>query len=111
MTTELGIRLNAPTVSQAEVDVLASILDGRGWLTARELTVRGYDDRHLRAIAEASAGRIISGQRGYALMSDCTPDEIDHAASWLESQAKKMLRRAAAIRARFHKYGRNTQTT
>ena len=106
MTTEIGLRLPAPAVGEADVELLSSYLVMRGWRTASELSDDGYNDRELRAIAEASAGRIISGQRGYALMSECTPEEIDRAASWLESQARKMLARATAIRRRFHGYGK-----
>lgn len=107
MTTELGFKLGAPDVSEFEIACLVSDLQwcGGKWATARHLSVAGYTDRKLRAIAEASNGRIISGQKGYALLENCTPDEIDHAAGWLESQGKKMLQRAARIRARFHRYG------
>lgn len=106
MTTELGITIPAPEVTEHEIEALVSALRELGrWATARELVALGYEERHLRAIAEHSDGRIISGQRGYALMACCAPAEIDRAASWLESQAKKMLTRAARIRARFHRYG------
>ena len=116
--TEIGLRLPAPAVSETDVDLLCSsiwtaseILTNSHWVTARVLENYGYTDRELRAIAEASNGRIISGQRGYALMSECTPEEIDRAASWLESQAKKMLARATAIRRRFHGYARTTTSS
>jgi hypothetical protein len=106
MTTELGIQLPAPEVTEHEVAALVSALrELGGWHNARELVALGYEERKLRAIAEHSDGQIISGQRGYALMSNCTPAEIDRSASWLESQGKKMLTRAAKIRVRFHRYG------
>lgn len=106
MTTELGFKLNEPAVDEQDVAVLVGVLRCGKWFTARELVATlAISDRELRAIAEASAGRVISGQLGYALLENCTPDEIDHAAGWLESQGKKMLQRAARIRARFHRYG------
>jgi len=46
---------------------------------------------------------IISGQRGYKHIAHATPEEINHAANWLESQAKKMSERACAIRRNAHK--------
>lgn len=108
MTTELGLRLPAPAVTTADVDRLCAALAGHGWMTAATLrTLHGYNDRELRAIAEASAGRVLSGQSGYRLFDATTPlGEADRAAAWLESQAKKMLGRAAAIRRRVHSYGR-----
>lgn len=105
MTTEIGIRLKAPVITERDIETLSHCLRGSGWVTAATLSTF-FNDRTLRAIAEASNGRIISGQRGYALMSECTPEEIDRAASWLESQAKKMLARATAIRRRFHSFGK-----
>ena len=58
--------------------------------------------RMLRAIAEASAGWILSGQRGYKHMVHASAEEVDHAAAWLERQAQKMSRRACALRRRAH---------
>jgi hypothetical protein len=53
-------------------------------------------------MAESSAGEIISGQKGYKLSAEATIDEIDHAANWLISQGKKMLKRGIAIRRKAH---------
>ena len=107
--TELGFRLPAPPVEPHEIDRLcASLRELGGWHTAKELCALGYEERHLRAIAEASDGRIITGQRGYSLIESNTPEEIDRAASWLESQGRKMLSRGAAIRRRFHRWAKQT---
>ena len=90
-----------------KLDMLVSWLDGRGWQTAADLRERfGWSDRTCRALAAASGGLVISGQKGYALLTGCTPEEINHAASWLESQAKQMLTRAIEIRRLYHAHGR-----
>ena len=96
------------------VELLVSFLrdhrDGpeAGWYLASQiLTVweQGDSDhnrRFVRALAEAAGAEIISGQRGYKWIGNATSEEVNHAASWLESQAKKMSERACAIRRRAH---------
>jgi hypothetical protein len=83
---------------------LVSALAGRGWVRRRDLApVIGLDERKIRELAEQSAGVIVSGNRGYCLFSECTVDDLSHAANRLESQGRKMIRRAIAIRNRAHK--------
>jgi hypothetical protein len=78
-----------------------------GWVLARDLLRRaGLDDteparRHLRALA-AAADTIISGQRGYCHLDHAAPQDIHHAAAWLESQARAMLRRAIRLQHHAH---------
>jgi hypothetical protein len=61
-TPELALPMTAPDISVAEVDALCAHIAGRGWLTARQLESElGLDDRKVRAIAEHSDGRILSG--------------------------------------------------
>lgn len=85
-------------------DTMFAALSNRAdWITARELTTRtGLGDRVLRAIANESNGKIISGQRGYKLTRIADPDEVLHAANWLRHQANEMTRRANAIYDEFH---------
>jgi hypothetical protein len=59
-------------------------------------------DRDIRQLASESPN-IISGQRGYKHVAHATAEEINHAANWLESQAKKMSDRAGAIRRTAHR--------
>lgn len=88
----------------ADVEMLCETLEGQGWMLAREILLAlrglypGWHDRHLRELANASEGRIISGQRGYRLTREATDDECDHAESWLRHQARAMTERAVAIR-------------
>ena len=56
-----------------------------------------------RVLANASEGRIVTGQKGYQSASNATADEIHHAAAWLEHQAKEMIRRATSIRNMAHR--------
>lgn len=79
-------------------------LTGTGWRSARNLARDLVtDDRTIRAAASLSAGRIISGQRGYCLIEEATVDEANHAAAWLEHQARAMADRARAIRRAMHR--------
>ena len=102
--------MEQPKITQDVVDSICQRLEGEGWLTAAEIKMRWLlEERHMRAIAESSQGRILSGQKGYRLFDRTTPlEEADHAAAWLESQAKKMLARATAIRRLYHQYARPT---
>lgn len=82
------------------VPELTAILRGGPWMSAKLLTgLMGVDDRTIRAIAAASGGHILSGQQGYRLTVDATPEEVRHAAAWLRHQARQMLERAAQIEA------------
>lgn len=113
MKLELGMTLYAtgPEVTAEEVDAVCAALAGKGWVLARDLSASlDVSDRHLRVCAEHSAGRIISGQKGYRLFDRSTPlEEADRAASWLESQAKRMMTRATQIRVRYHRFARDPQ--
>ncbi len=57
----------------------------------------------MRALASESRGRILSGQQGYKLTVECTPDEVAHATAWLKSQADLMRQRSIDISNIFHK--------
>jgi len=92
---------------------MCEFLAGKGWLKAAEIAeAKQVDDRKMRVIAEHSDGRILSGQKGYRLFERSTPlEEADRAASWLESQGRKMLLRGAAIRRVYHRYAREKEPT
>jgi hypothetical protein len=101
MQTELDIKLPAPEVTAAEVGQLAGFLIGKGWLTAKQINeATGLDDRRVRAIAEHSAGRILSGPGcpGYRYFDKAALPHAEHAIAGFESQATKMLRRANVYR-------------
>lgn len=96
-------RREQATVADERLAVLLDMLDGRGWITSREIRLaKHWDDRTIRALAASSDGQILSGQRGYKLTRQATPEELHHATHWLESQAREMSNRACAIRRRWH---------
>lgn len=102
MTTQAELPLYVAkdsSATTADVESLYAVLAFRGWLKARDIITSRphWTERKVRAIAEASAGHIVSGQEGYKLTQDCTPDEIQRACDWLRSQAKKMTQRALNI--------------
>jgi hypothetical protein len=109
-TAELGLKMAAPLVDQADIDALAAWLSGRDWQTARQIEAElGMDERQIRAIAEHSDGLILSGPGcpGYRLFDSQTRiGDADRAAGRLESQAKKMLTRSSQIRRRIHRFAR-----
>ena len=93
----------APRVSDADVAWLLRALDGKGWCRTKWLQ-RSFEisDRTFRAIAAASQGRIISGQRGYARTDQASVEDVNHAAAWLEHQGELMIHRAKEIRQALH---------
>lgn len=106
----IGTHAKAPEVTDAEVSDVCAWLDGRGWVKAAEIcSAFAMSDRKVRAIAEASDGRILSGpgSPGYRLFTGTTEiEEADRCASQIESQARRMFARAVSIRRRFHRYAR-----
>jgi hypothetical protein len=91
------------TAERALSDLLTYLYAHPYWCTAKSISaVLGLCDRTLRDCAQHSDGQIISGQKGYKHHLHATPEETHHAAAWLESQAKTMATRAAAIRRRAH---------
>lgn len=84
------------------------LLKAGEWLTAAEVLGRlrmlstDSNRRMVRSWAEASDGEILSGQKGYRHIRHATPEEIQHAANWLLSQGKKMIKRGIKIRRNAH---------
>src|SRR5438067_4021288 len=73
----------APEVSSDEVAAFMELLRGGQWKTARQCEALDESaKRTLRAIAEASEGQIISGQRGYNLTLEATPADMDETTWW-----------------------------
>jgi hypothetical protein len=106
------IELFRPDTDDARLAVLKAYLRDRGWVNARTIAADiKLNDRDARALAEASAGAILSGQQGYKLTSQATPDEVHHATAWLESQARKMAQRAQRIRQYFHRSAYRSSST
>ena len=102
MTMQLELfrpKKGAPKITPERVEAFVERLArAESWVSARALEQEDCNDRTIRALANASGGRIISGQRGYKAAACATCDEIAHAANWLEHQAREMTQRAAEIR-------------
>jgi hypothetical protein len=108
-TFQPDLPLSPVRVDDASLPTILAILDQEtDWLTAAQLLVKlgeaptDSKKRQLRELANASDGKIISGQRGYRHIRHATPDEITHAAHWLRHQAKEMDTRATAILKQYH---------
>jgi hypothetical protein len=100
---ELALRLReADTrVTPGEVNELCGLLRGRRWVTAKALQLLRpqWTERHIRALASASAGKVISapGSHGYCLEEEATDAEIARACSALNSQLEKMHARHESL--------------
>lgn len=87
-----------PHVDPAEDMVLPKVLRGRGWMLGRDLVREtGITDRQLRAEAEASKGRIITGNKGYCLREECGREERERSGLRLVSQGRKMVSRGELV--------------
>lgn len=105
---ELDFSHRPPQVSGDQVGALCAYLTGKGWVKAAKIEAETeINERLVRRLAEKSDGQILSGQKGYRLFdASVSLEEADHAANWLISQGKTMIRRGVSIRRRFHRFAR-----
>lgn len=83
-----------------DVEGFVELLCGRGWVHAHVLVAElNINKRHLRALAEASKGRVISGNQGYRVTSEAASLEVDTCCDRLGSQGRRMIDRCSNIRA------------
>ena len=105
MTEQLEMRFGTRKVQPAQLARdLIEALEGRGWVQSAVLCHRlKWSERMVRAAAEAANGDVLSGpgSPGYKLTKYATPEDMRSVAT-LESQAKRMLARATAIRRKWH---------
>lgn len=113
----------APSVDPSEIARMCLLLEGAGWLTAEQIALPMFhrdqhvcpvtafdnavsesDKRRIRAIANASDGRILSypGSKGYKLTRQATVEEINTATAKLRHQAGEMQQRALEIDRVYH---------
>jgi hypothetical protein len=98
----------APKISEGEIVTMMNALRGRGWLKSGQLGAKTPDEkRRLRAISEASNGRIVSwpGSPGYKLFDECVPEEFLRGDNATRSAVRKMLAKWSAILRRMHGRG------
>jgi len=92
---------------QANVDRLVAILltHGERWTTSSEIAKEtGYNERHIRDLAEHSECRIVSGPGcpGYRHILHTTTAQIAEVVNRLQSQAKRMISRSVKINKAAH---------
>lgn len=88
---------------QDQVYQLIRVLTSAGWCTRKVLHLRlGWDERTIRAVAEAAGDRIVRGQKGFCLFEDASTDDILAACNGLESQASKNTAYCLALRSKLH---------
>lgn len=118
MTSQLQLLPDkAPEIQPSEIATLTDLLEGRDWLTAEQIatqllnagligTTNSLENlkRRIRAIANASEGRILSypGSKGYKLTKQATLEEIATAKNKLMHQAGEMQARALQIDRVYH---------
>ncbi|HZP61119.1 MAG TPA: hypothetical protein VFB27_12415 [Opitutaceae bacterium] len=111
---DLPVKCPAPVIDPAEVELVVSILRASpGWLTAKQIAEslgNGSSDRRVRAIASASAPRIVSypGSPGYKLFELCTVEEINHCVEAFRSQCSDMFKRSTLYAQAYHRRFRGT---
>lgn len=90
---------SAPSVSPSDLASVIRCLQGSGWRTGKQLSaITGWSDRKLRAIAHASKGQIVGGNKGYALVREISDADADEIEGRLLSQARQMTDRVREIR-------------
>ena len=88
---------------EEEVGQLRRVLHASGWLTRKQIRVLlGWDERHIRAVAEAAGDDIVRGPMGFCLFADASSDDIQAAAAICETQSTKMASYALALRVKLH---------
>lgn len=109
MTEELPLFIVSSARLADDAELLCKNLAGRGWMKAQEIIAEFpmWKDRYIRRIAAESEGRILSGQNGYKLTIEATPEEVLHATNWMRSQAREMIRRSIRIARVFHRAATN----
>lgn len=110
MSSQLELPLNAkaPKIGEDEIGLMIAQLRGNGWRTASQLGAKTAQQRRLlRAIANASGGRIVSypGSPGYKLFDECLPHELAHADGAIGSQIRALTVRRVEINYRMHARG------
>jgi hypothetical protein len=109
-TAELGLSIRTSSVTLEQVELVAHYLRDKKWVKGEEICAAlKISDRMLRKIVEFADGRIISGpgSPGYRLFTREALPDADAVACSFESQGKRMLQHAIAIRRRFHHFPRS----
>lgn len=90
---QLSLCFERPTPDKADERALVHFLQGKGWLTAAQISAATrWNDRAVREIASGS-DQVISypGSPGYKLLQDCTVEEYHRYREARRAQAREMV--------------------
>lgn len=103
-----AVQLEFTAQKPVAIDELANLFEDRllyfghvrgiGWMSRRDLSIHGFSPRECRACCEHLGARVISGQNGYKLTRFASVDEITACANAYMSQARKMVKKAVALK-------------
>jgi len=104
---QLTLDLSDKNQAREAVDTLLAHMEGREWtLSVGVCAGLGWNTRFLRRVVNLSDGQIVSGGKGYKLLSLCTPEEYRVAQHGLESRAKEITKRSIDLRKAWYKLAR-----
>jgi hypothetical protein len=105
--TETQQTLELPLFGEAteeETSAMVMLLSSHGHLTRRHLMdLTGWNDRHIREIAEALGATVIRGAKGFCLFDQAPLDEVEATIRRFELQSQKMAAVAVELRRRLHR--------
>lgn len=84
-----------PTVTREEAIELWNLLRGQGFQKSVDIPMD--NKRKIRAICSAYPEHFLSSQKGYCLVSEARPEDIENAVADLRSRCREMTRRADAL--------------
>lgn len=103
METAQDMPLFLAQPADPNVDRFLGLLRHYGRLTRRQVAaITGWNERDIRALAEAAGDQVVRGQHGFTLAESADLEEIKHAADAAISQGKKMIHYGVALRRRAH---------
>lgn len=98
-----------PRISEEEIQRVINYLGtarpevNDGWMRRADVARRlGLDLRILRLTVSAAVPRILSGQRGYKLLSQCSIEEVRACTAQWKKAAVALLRTVAAVNKAAH---------
>ena len=101
--TQTSLFSARPIVSEEAIAHTIDALRGSGWMRASELSyLLIFSDRKIRAIAHASRGQILGGNRGYRLTLEASAEEVNEATGRLRAQREQEQQRILDIERVYH---------
>src|SRR5437870_2974869 len=95
MSTERQMELGEHQIDEADLRVaqLLNLLRLNGWQTRKDIAAYFlWDERTVRAVAEAAGTKVVRGQKGFNHIDRTTPEELNACAGPFMSQGKHMFK-------------------